>query len=458
MRQFPGMIAGFFISLLFLTPAMALDFRGRDLQVPSHLGQLYPVSVQKAQSTLGTPATGPIRLHLEPKVVSDAGGDPVTAAEAFVVNAAADGGIDVFLASPRAAPVALATIERTAMEGILFDETGLIIRPKLRTRGAHLMVRRLNEREIIRVLDVIRRSRFNLLILNVGEGVRWSSLPRRAHLPKAVSKEAIRRVVDYARGFGVEIVVSAKLLSHQEKLLKATRPDLLWNSTTMNPSNPATMIFQKALIDEIIQTTGARRFNIAHDEVTGVRKKLKRGETILPPSLFYQNIRELAAHNASRGVETWMWADMLLTPDDFPSMHAGHLHARGSYKAAARSETLPSEIVMMSWHYRDEAVEFPALSHLVNKGHPVLGATWRFEPALRNLTNYAANVDPRIDGMIATHWYNANKRFNTVAALFRTAGDTYWRGSFSGWRTDPTAKLVNFGKDPRVRGRDPQPQ
>ena len=455
MRQFLSMIAGILISFLFLTSALAFDFRGRDIQVPDSLIQRYPTSVQAARSTLGAPTNGPIRLHFEPQVASNAGGDPVTAGEAFVINAASDGGIDVFLASSRAAPVALATIERTVLEDSSFVEAGRIIRPALRSRGAHFMIRSLDEAEIIRVLDIIRRSRFNLLILNIGEGVRWDLLPEKAYLPKAVSKEAIRRVIDYARGFGVEIVVSAKLLSHQEKLLKKTRPDLLWNSTTMDPTNPATMEFQKGLIDEIIETTGARRFNIAHDEVAGFRRKVKRGETMLPPSLFYQNIRDLTAHNASRGVETWMWADMLLIPEDFPSMRQGHLHARRHYKTAAKVETLPPEIVMMSWHYRDEAIEYPALSHFVDKGHRVFGATWRFEPALRNMTNYVANVDRRIEGMIATHFYSPTNRFNTVAALFRTAGDTYWDGGFKEWKTDSTARMVNFTTNPKVRGGDP---
>lgn len=456
MRKIVHLALAAIVSWISTSPAAALDFRGKQLVSPPEIAGAYPTSVSMAEDALGSGAYGSIRFSITPELATSAGGDPVTAQEAFMISEAEGGNITVVLASLRAAPVALATIERTALEGSSYLRAGQVERPAIRTRAAHIMVRRLTENQLIRTINVVRRSRFNYLILNVGEGVKWDTLPARAYLPKALTKDAIKRVVDYARGAGLELVLSAKMLSHQEKLLKDTRPDLLYNSTTMDPSNPATMAFQKALIDEIVTTTGVRRFNIAHDEVTGVRKKVKRGESMLPASLFYQNIRELAAHNASRGVETWMWADMLLIPKMFPQMRQGHLHARLEYQDAALVEPLPSSIVMMSWHYRDEATDFPAFSYLADKGHRTLGASWRFEPALRNMTNFVANRDPRIDGMIATSWYNSNLRYDTIASIFRTSGDSYWDGAFTGWRTDPDAKAARFGKDPRVKGRDPR--
>lgn len=441
-------------SVLSALPALALDFRGREIIAPPEVLSLYPESVAKARDATRPGPVAGIQILIAADLAGAAGGDPVTAQEAFRITQEPNGAITVALASPRAAPLALATIERTALEGVLYARTGQIERPAMRTRGAHVMVRRLDEQQLVRVIDVVRRSRFNLLVLNVGEGVKWDTLPQRAYLPKAIDKAALNRVLRYASGSGLELVLSAKLLSHQEKLLKNTRPELLYNSTTMNPGNPATMAFQKALMDEIVASTGVRRFNIAHDEVTGVRKKAKAGEAVLPAHLFYQNIRELAAHNSARGVETWMWADMLLIPEMFPEMRQGHLHARGEYRTAAMVESLPPNIVMMSWHYRDEAINYPALSYLADKGHRVLGATWRFEPALRNMTNYVLRGDPRIEGMIATSWYNAHQRFDTVASIFRSSGDTYWDGGFTGWRTDPAARPTKFGKDPRVKGKD----
>lgn len=449
-------VLAFFVSVLSAYPALSVDFRGRDIIAPPEVQARYPASVAKARDAVRPGGLAGIRLTIAPDLAGAAGGNPATAQEAFRITEDPGGAINVSLASVSAAPMALATIERTALEGLFYGRAGQIERPAMRTRAAHVMVRRLNERQLVRVVDVVRRSRFNHLILNVGEGVKWDTLPRRAYMRGAIDKDALNRVLQHARGSGLELVLSAKLLSHQEKLLKDTRPELLYNSTTMNPANPATMAFQKALMDEIVASTGVRRFNIAHDEITGVRKRTKPGENVLPASLFYQNIRELAAHNTARGVETWMWADMLLIPEMFPEMRQGHLHARGEYRDAALVETLPSNIVMMSWHYRDEAINFPALSYLADKGHRVLGATWRFEPALRNMTNYVLRGDPRIEGMIATSWYNSHKRFDTVASIFRSAGDAYWDGGFTGWRTDPAARPTQFGKDPRVKGKDPR--
>lgn len=58
--------------------------------------------------------------------------------------------------------------------------------------------------------------------------------------------------------------------------------------------------------------------------------------------------------------------------------------------------------------------------------------------------------------MIATSWYNSNRPFDTVASIFRSSGDAYWDGGFTGWRTDPAARPAKFGKDPRVKGKDRQ--
>lgn len=47
------------------------------------------------------------------------------------------------------------------------------------------------------------------------------------------------------------------------------------------------------------------------------------GEVMIPAELFVQDVRRLHAYLTDKGVATWMWADMLLSPTEFRESRPG---------------------------------------------------------------------------------------------------------------------------------------
>lgn len=403
------------------------------LEIPDGLRRRFAAAVDSVDAVLarggGGGDTVPVRAGLD----DGAGGLPDEVAvalarpEAFWIELTEDS-VSVVAADSLGVLhglTRLADLVRSSDGGL---PTGRILDwPGHRVRAAHFVARNVELGEARRIVDIARRARFNTLVVQLADGVDFPSMgeiPRRDAWPL----EEFRAFLAYARQNGLRLVPELKLLTHQEKLFRGHYPDLMYNEYTYDPRQEDTYDRVFAIVDEVLEVTGSDVLHIGHDEVEGVgpgEQKVARVDA-LPADLFRKDVLRLHGYLSVRGVDTWMWGDMLVRPAEFPVMLARHLHGDRSY--AALRGTLPADIVITDWHYADRQAEFPSAAAFVRAGHDVLGATWKHEFATEAFSRYVKGLGPKGRGMIATTWWHVQKDdWDVVEELLRMSGRHFWR-------------------------------
>lgn len=322
----------------------------------------------------------------------------------------------------------------TTLEDLLSSQNGKIKQglisdwPDLEIRALHLPLDKVSPTEINEMIGQARFGHFNTLILQLR---RWVNLPSMKAIakPGAWTKEQFLDVIRVARENGLEPIPEIKLLTHQEKLFGDDFPDLMFNMATYDPRKEETYKIVLPILDELIDLIQPKAIHIGHDEVAGygpghAKKWLRPGEKMLSADLFLKDTERLFNHLKSRGVETWMWGDMLLAPEDFPTMYKWHLHGRQSGYTDLLGK-LPKQIVITDWHYKDEQADFPSAKAFKKQGHKVLGATWERPQTIRNFSRYIANLPG--EGMIATSWSDlTRKEFDAVKNIIKISAECFW--------------------------------
>ena len=304
--------------------------------------------------------------------------------------------------------------------------------PDHATRALHFVLRNVTVAEARRLVVMARRAQMNTLIVQVADGLR---LPSMADLARgdAWSPQEWRTFVRYARQNGLTLIPEIKALTHQEKLFARSRPDLLYNAETYDPRNPAVYTRVFAMIDDLIDATNPPAVHIGHDELAGAtihpniprEEQLPAGQGPLPPDLFLRDIQTLHTYLQGRGVETWMWGDMLVGPHEFPDMASPALHAPPAY--AALRPSVPDDVVICDWHYFGAQADFPTARAFVDAGHEVLGATWKNKRTTERFSRVVAGLPRGGRGMIATTWFHVQRdEWRTVAGIVELSGAAFW--------------------------------
>lgn len=399
------------------------------LQMDEALESRLAVSVNRI---VGSGGAGTLTLRVEVAQSGDGAPWPeaslaLTQPEGYWIELGPDGG-RIVGSDTMGVARAMATLERLVINGQGGIPTLRVADwPDHRVRALHFVLRGVTPDKARRLIDQARLAQFNTLILHLADAVRLESLPRIARAD-AWAPSDLAGVANYARASGFDLVPELKLLTHQEKLLKKTRPELLYNAVTLDPRKSATYDLLLPAMDEVIQLMKPRAFHIGHDEARGIagrRKGLKRRDRGLPAGLFLRSVERLHRHLASRGVETWMWGDMLLDPERFPAMPQRQLHGNPEY--AALLDRIPHDIIICDWHYKGEQPDFPTALAFARAGHPVLGATWKRFTTTRNFSRYVAELPFGGLGMIATTWSEVQKgNRDTVERIIETSGAAFW--------------------------------
>jgi hypothetical protein len=311
-------------------------------------------------------------------------------------------------------------------------ETNALARP---IRGLHFVLGpRGPSRPAIAVGDAkalvssAKRAGFNLIIVQIANSVRFDR-GSQVLRPGAWSKEAFADFVEFARAQGIEVIPEIKLLTHQEKFFVNRHPSLMYNSVTYDPRQEGVYDEVLPLFDEIISVSHPKAIHIGHDEVAGFkrwsRKKwLEPGEDVLPAELFKRDVLRLHEYLEEQGVETWMWGDMLIAPDEFPAMLSKHFHGTLPGYGKSLRESLPRDIVVCDWHYEDDQLTFPSIEAVRKDGFRVVGATFENEQTVRNFSRYAA--ENGADGMIATTWFHVpRKEWDIVNRIISVSGAVF---------------------------------
>lgn len=242
------------------------------------------------------------------------------------------------------------------------------------------------------LVDIAQAAGYNAILVTLVGGVRFeNALWGRAD--KDWSKSDFQSWVAYAQSRGLEVIPGLKLLTHQGVFTRRRYPELMFNAVTYDPRKDE--VYQQVvfpLLDEIINAIHPKAFHVGHDEVKAGRKHLRRGEVPLPSDLFLMDVLRIHAHLKSKGVSTWMWGDMLVSPADCHDMEAKSCHGGMLGYGKSIRDNLPRDIVIVDWHYDNEGQEFSSLSVIQEEGFRVIGATWRNMSAARNFANYALAI------------------------------------------------------------------
>lgn len=288
-------------------------------------------------------------------------------------------------------------------------------------RAFHFVLHRMSTTEAMKLVDTVTAAGFNTIVVVVKDGIK---LDRATWKPAADawSKKEFVDWVGYAKDRGLNVIPELKLLTHQQLLLQDKRPALMFNSHTYDPLNQDVYKIILPLINEVIEAMRPSAFHIGHDEVAGWLFKrsilppktinLHGDEIMLPADLYLQDVLILHDFLKKKGIETWMWGDMLLSPDEFPTMLQRNLHGLSLGYGKQLRLKLPRDIVICDWHYFDEQLEFPSLSTLQSEGFQVIGATWRNQITTRNFSQYASSRNAV--GMMLTTWFVPGSKIPNV--------------------------------------------
>jgi hypothetical protein len=300
--------------------------------------------------------------------------------------------------------------------------------PDLKIRAFHLVLKNgLRFEEAKEFLAKLRYGHYNTLVLMIVNWVKLDSMKELVKNKNAWSKEQFREFVNYARGLGIEVVPQIELLTHQEKLLKDKYPDLMYNISTYDPRKEEVYKIIFPILDELASLSKAKAIHIGHDEAqrAASKKMLLKETEMLPAALFLKDILRLHDYLTNKGIEVWMWGDMLIGKEEFPQMFQKHLHGNADYIAILPK--IPKDIVICDWHYFDKQKDFPSSKLFAELGHKVLGTTWYEEETIKNFSRYIANLPKNGYGMIATLWFSIeNKDWGRLEEIAGESAEAFW--------------------------------
>ncbi len=284
-----------------------------------------------------------------------------------------------------------------------------------------------------RIADLAKSSGFNTLAISIGNAVKFNSFPGQLR-PGAWSVDELLMFVNYAKQLDLNVIPDINLLTHHESFFGKNHPELMFNSKTYDSRKTEVYSLITAYIDEIISTLHPSAINIGHDELKGFMGKdthtpnteidLLPGEQILPAELFLQDVLFIHDYLSKRGIETRMWGDMLISPEEFPDMLDWQLHGRPMGYGKALRDQLPRDIVICDWHYDDDQADFPSLTTLQNEGFRVLGSTWKKSTTIQAFSRYAGKNQAL--GMIATTWIQVpSKEWDVTERIIHESGSAF---------------------------------
>ncbi len=252
---------------------------------------------------------------------------------------------------------------------------------------------------------------FSAIQVLLTDGVQFDHAPWRPS-KSAWTKAEFLSWVAYARAHGLDVIPEVKLLTHQEQFFQKHYAHLMFNTVSYDPRKDETYTVVFAFLDEVIEALHPKAIHIGHDEAFGwtvgqVSKWLKLGEVMIPAELFARDVRRIHAYLTAKGISTWMWADMLLSPMEFPGVPTRHLHGVADGYGKPLRDQLPRDIVMCEWHYGEEQAQFPSMAVLQGEGFRVIGATWKREATMRSFSRYA--LSRRAYGLMATTWFHVQQ-------------------------------------------------
>jgi hypothetical protein len=245
-----------------------------------------------------------------------------------------------------------------------------------------------------------------------------------------------QELVKFAKQNGLQVIPEIKFLTHQKLYFNDKYPELMFNEHTYDPRNSAVYDINYKVIDEIVRTIQPTAIHIGHDEVHGWRnaRQLKKVRKKLPAKLYLQDVLKLHGYIRSKGLQIWMWSDMLLSKDQFPKMKKTSLHGYKAYGNLAPK--LPKDIVIMDWHYKGTD-DFSSITYFDRLGFRVVGTPWNQKDNIKSFSKSVYELLPQEKrGMCASTWSGALKAkkhkftkasfLTSVKGIIEYSGRRFW--------------------------------
>ncbi len=242
--------------------------------------------------------------------------------------------------------------------------------PRLPFRGVHLFLPAREQIEYTKHLirNLLVPMKLNTIFLELAGGMRFDRRPeiseawernnRLAAEGKAppvphgevagggwLTKAEVKDLVDYARGFGIEVVPEIQSLSHVQ-YLTMTYPEIAeapvedGYADSYCPLHPKSREIVFDMIDEVVELLGPLRYlHMGHDEVYTMGE-CPRCTNVSRDELFARDIVAIYEHLKSKNVGMMIWADMLQPWQRYAGENAAAL--------------IPKDIVMLEfvWYFR----------------------------------------------------------------------------------------------------------
>ncbi len=265
-----------------------------------------------------------------------------------------------------------------------------------------------------RFMDFCATWQVNAVIFRLADdqgcSLRFRSHPELVTHPNAMTPEAVRELVDYARKQGVELIPEIESLGHAHYITRTTEHADLddksaegtdW-ANALIPLHPKTMRILSDLYEEAAALFPSRYLHVGCDETNWGGSSFSKNLLLTRSraQVWGDYLNALHAKVHALGKEMIIWDDMVLQND--PSI----------------LDTLDRRIILYDWQYADIRVE-PVLARLnlgLQKGFRMIGGPavcWGRgpRPSKAQLGNIDAYVeaygsvsDERVLGVIVTHW------------------------------------------------------
>ena len=271
--------------------------------------------------------------------------------------------------------------------------------PALKFRGLHLCVFR--ETPPLMIEKAIRLAafyKFTHVVLEFWGMLRLDAL-KELSWPEAWSKADARRLVDIARGMGLEVIPMFNSWGHATACrIKYGRHVVLDQNPKLAPlfepdgwtwclSNPRTQALLRSVADELIEFAGPGKFfHIGCDEAYS-HATCDRCRQTDRVKLFVDHVNGLAEHLEKRGRRAIMWGDALLGE-------------------------VSRKIVIADWNYDVTKGDVPTLARLRERGYETLACPWNSPANIRTMAKAAAANN---SGFLMTTWHRLAQSIPTLA-------------------------------------------
>lgn len=285
--------------------------------------------------------------------------------------------------------------------------------PAVAFRGLHLCV--FHETTPAMIEKAIRLAaflKFTHVVLEFWGMLRLDSL-KELSWPGAWSKREAGRLVEAARGMGMEVIPMFNSWGHATACRnKYGRHVVLDQNPALAPlfepdgwtwclTHPRTQALLRSVADELVEFAGpGGYFHIGCDEAYS-HATCDRCRATDRVKLFADHVNGIAEHIASRGRRAIMWGDPLLERGKWPAGFSAN--GTPDLPTHLAIDRISKKIVIADWHYGVTKGDVPTLALFKEKGFDTLACPWNLAGNIRTL---ARGAKANGSGYLMTTWHH----------------------------------------------------